>query len=310
MAAAPPGGALISDGRVVAPEVRGAGNPRTIEPQDAENSAETPSWPAIRSGAPGGGALRRCAGYARERAVSKPRRSTETLKLCAAPGEVGDELLAGYLSRPFKAAGAIGLVGWSCPPRPLRERASLRPPPAAFSRARPSGAPPPWPRGPEQRCGRRAGWTDGTGCPVASRPRRRLPLAFRTAHGGRNRRAAVCKVPSTASDSASRWLPEDLREQLRCARRANPPSATARAASHSRTGRTLAGPPADSSRPLLRHSPSHSAAPIGEGATFTSEQMRRVLDAAEAGIRTRGRALERKVSPELVHGLFKGVAAV
>ncbi len=41
MSTSPPGGALISDGRVVAPEVRGAGNPRTIEPQDAENSAET-----------------------------------------------------------------------------------------------------------------------------------------------------------------------------------------------------------------------------------------------------------------------------
>ena len=37
--------------------------------------------------------------------------------------------------------------------------------------------------------------------------------------------------------------------------------------------------------------------------------MRRVLDAAEAGIRTRGRALERKVLQAASMGYSKGVAA-
>ena len=54
---------------------------------------------------------------------------------------------------------------------------------------------------------------------------------------------------------------------------------------------------------------SRSALASTSDATFTSEQMFRVLEAAELGIRNRGRALERKVLQAASMGYTKGVAA-
>lgn len=177
----------------------------------------------------------------------KASRSTETVK----PGGAGHRLQhrtkcsAGYLLDPLRPR-ALEF--------PERSRQLGVPPRAHFASAPPlEGSPRPSQargtfaerdalaaRAPKvtMRSSRRSdGWDGVPGGESPAAPS--STGTFRTAHGGRSS-APPSEAPSTASDSASRWLPEDLREQLRCARRANPPSATARAASHPRTGRTLA----------------------------------------------------------------------
>ena len=82
------------------------------------------------------------------------------------------------------------------------------------------------------------------------------------------------------------------------------PSHNIRARANSRRNGRI---PTDDPLPFLPRS--RSALASTSDASFTSEQMFRVLEAAELGIRNRGRALERKVLQAASMGYTKGVAA-
>ena len=82
------------------------------------------------------------------------------------------------------------------------------------------------------------------------------------------------------------------------------PSHNIRARANSRRNGRI---PTNDPLPFLPRS--RSALASTSDASFTSEQMFRVLEAAELGIRNRGRALERKVLQAASMGYTKGVAA-